>query len=354
LKILARITKPTNGQVEIHGRVGSLLEVGTGFHAELTGRENVYLNGAILGMSKAEINRKFSEIVAFADVERFIETPVKRYSSGMYMRLAFAVAAHLDPEVLLVDEVLAVGDAAFQKKCMGKIGEVADQGRTVLFVSHNMGVIQNLCNRVFVLEAGRLAFAGGANEAVGFYLSRLPDASSSTSHVIDLRDAAGRTAKYRQILTHMEIYSDGIPFNGHVGVGAGLSFYLSWELDHQSPNFCMTLVFENRFGQRVLEVSSYYQDIEYPPEEQMPGTHTFLCDIPSFTLLPGRYSVGVVADVDGVAVDRVEGACHINVETSDYYGGGKLPQDGYMVIKHRWHHKMGLPSITVPPDSVLS
>ncbi len=160
LKILSRITEPTSGRAEIHGRVGSLLEVGTGFHPELTGRENIYLNGAILGMRRTEIERKFDEIVAFAEIEQFLDTPVKRYSSGMYVRLAFAVAAHLEPEILLVDEVLAVGDAQFQKKCLGKMGDVAKEGRTVLFVSHNMVAVQTLCQRAFWLDAGQLKAQG--------------------------------------------------------------------------------------------------------------------------------------------------------------------------------------------------
>lgn len=172
LKILSRITKPTQGRAEIHGRVGSLLEVGTGFHPELTGRENIYLNGAILGMKKAEINRKFDEIVAFAEVEKFIDTPVKHYSSGMYVRLAFAVAAHLEPEILLVDEVLAVGDAAFQRKCLGKMGAVAQAGRTVLFVSHNMGAITRLCERSLWLDEGRVHLDGLSQEVVSRYQSQ--------------------------------------------------------------------------------------------------------------------------------------------------------------------------------------
>ena len=171
LKILSRITEPTEGEADIHGRVGSLLEVGTGFHQELTGRENVYLNGAILGMRRAEIARKFDEIVAFAEVEKFIDTPVKHYSSGMYMRLAFAVAANLDPEILIVDEVLAVGDAEFQKKCFGKMGNVARGGRTVLLVSHNMGAIQSLCRTAIHLNAGRIVATGPTTEVVGRYLS---------------------------------------------------------------------------------------------------------------------------------------------------------------------------------------
>ena len=170
LKLLSRITEPTEGRIEGYGRVGSLLEVGTGFHPELTGRENIYLNGAILGMTRAEIQRKFDEIVAFAEIDQFLDTPVKRYSSGMYMRLAFAVAAHLEPEILIVDEVLAVGDSAFQKKCLGKMGDVAKEGRTVLFVSHNMAAIQSLCGRVIWLDRGRVVDEGSAGQVPSRYL----------------------------------------------------------------------------------------------------------------------------------------------------------------------------------------
>src|ERR1700723_2428799 len=169
LKILARITRPTEGHAEIRGRVGSLLEVGTGFHSELTGRENVYMSGAILGMRKAEIDRKFEEIVAFSEVERFLDTPLKHYSSGMQMRLAFAVAAHLEPEILFIDEVLAVGDASFQKKCLGKMGDVARQGRTILFVSHNMAAVNALCSRCIFLKNGRYEFDGATSAATVRY-----------------------------------------------------------------------------------------------------------------------------------------------------------------------------------------
>lgn len=190
LKILSRITPPSSGRVEIHGRVASLLEVGTGFHPELTGRENIFLNGSILGMGRAEIRRKFDEIVAFAEVERFLDTPVKRYSSGMYVRLAFAVAAHLEPEILIVDEVLAVGDIAFQRKCMGKMEDIARRGRrTVLFVTHNMDAVLSLCSRCIVLEGGRAIFDGSPAAAVGRYLasletsSRRTDAPSDRPHI---------------------------------------------------------------------------------------------------------------------------------------------------------------------------
>lgn len=190
LKILSRITEPTSGRISIRGRVASLLEVGTGFHPELTGRENIFLNGAILGMSKAEIKKKFDEIVAFAEVERFLDTPVKRYSSGMYVRLAFAVAAHLEPEILIVDEVLAVGDAQFQKKCLGKMQEVGQEGRTILFVSHNMAAIKNLCSKGLVLNKGQMIFQNGVEEAVDQYLG--PDSLNKNEvYWEDIADAPG-------------------------------------------------------------------------------------------------------------------------------------------------------------------
>src|SRR5262245_5681146 len=199
LKVLSRITPPTVGRAEIRGRVGSLLEVGTGFHQELTGRENVYLNGAILGMRKSEIESKFDEIVAFAELEQFMDTPVKHYSTGMYMRLAFAVAAHMDTEILLVDEVLAVGDASFQQKCLGKMGEVAAAGRTVLFVSHNMAAVAGLCSRALWIDHGTIKADGGLQEVTREYLNALSEGSfhcvsrdeTLTVHSVVLRDASG-------------------------------------------------------------------------------------------------------------------------------------------------------------------
>jgi lipopolysaccharide transport system ATP-binding protein len=200
LKILSRITEPTGGRIRITGRVASLLEVGTGFHPDLTGRENIFLNGAILGMQSAEIRRKFDEIVAFSEIERFLDTPVKRYSSGMYVRLAFAVAAHLEPDILVVDEVLAVGDAAFQKKCLGKMGEVAGSGRTVLFVSHSMEAVRRLCRRAILLEAGTIASDGSAEEVVDAYwhaVSSVPTCYENRDHGlvvtrVALKDSEGR------------------------------------------------------------------------------------------------------------------------------------------------------------------
>jgi lipopolysaccharide transport system ATP-binding protein len=206
LKILSRITEPTEGRAEIHGRVGSLLEVGTGFHPELTGRENIYLNGAILGMRRVEIERRFDEIVAFAEIEKFLDTPVKRYSSGMYVRLAFAVAAHLEPEIMLVDEVLAVGDVQFQKKCLGKMGDVAKEGRTVLFVSHNMVAVQTLCQRALWLDAGQMKAQGAVSPIVTTYLrSGLADDAAKERVWADIATAPGNeTVRVHRIAVRPE------------------------------------------------------------------------------------------------------------------------------------------------------
>jgi len=206
LKILSRVTEPTEGEVRIRGGVGSLLEVGTGFHPELTGRENIFLNGAILGMSKEEIKKKFDEIVAFAEIEKFLDTPVKRYSSGMYVRLAFAVAAHLEPEILIVDEVLAVGDAAFQKKCLGKMGEVAKEGRTVLFVSHNMLAVKNLCSGTIVLRQGQIVFSGNVSKAVDFYLQ---DKACDVGEVV-WKNPETAPGNHQVRLKAIRIMSDGV------------------------------------------------------------------------------------------------------------------------------------------------
>jgi len=247
LKLLSRITEPTTGRFVLKGRVASLLEVGTGFHPELTGRENIFLNGAILGMSRKEIKAKFEEIVEFAEVEKFLDTPVKRYSSGMYVRLAFAIAAHLEPEILLVDEVLSVGDAAFQKKCLGKMGNVAQQGRTVLFVSHNMGAVSRLCQRTLLIKEGRLVKDGPSGDIISHYLNDLSTKSQSFSQPTDLNipmcllsaDVASEDSaateefpRHRQITVRMayqvnklissvHIYTSIIGFDGSVVMGTG-------------------------------------------------------------------------------------------------------------------------------------
>ena len=246
LKIISRIVDPTDGLIRLRGRMASLLEVGTGFHPELTGRENVYLNGAVLGMRKAEIDAKFDEIIAFAGISQFLDTPVKRYSSGMYVRLAFAVAANLDPEILIVDEVLAVGDVAFQKKCLGKMSEVSQGGRTVLFVSHNLAAVEALCRRGVVLDRGRLVFSGTAKDAVRYYLRNVVATDSGCqTHAINLLRAAGRPAKCHPLLRRLELFADdGSPFMGDVPAGGGLKARVYFELDQPCVNFDAWLGFE--------------------------------------------------------------------------------------------------------------
>lgn len=337
LKILSRITEPTNGIADIYGKLSSLLEVGTGFHRELTGRENIYLNGAILGMKKAEIDRKFDEIVAFADVERFIDTPVKRYSTGMYVRLAFGVAAHLEPEVLIIDEVLAVGDVAFQKKCLGKMSEVADSGRTVIFVSHNMAAVENLCNVAFMLHEGRLVFGGSSKETISHYLRFMTQGHSDfTSHMVDLSTASSRPRQYTPILTRLEILNgDGTPFQGSLTLGERLKFRISAHLEKPTAYFGVALRFDDHLGQRVLILSSEYQP-SWTEEEQV-GDQTVVCDIPSLTLVPGDYRLEVLFDIGPSCVDHVEDAARITVLPADYYGTGKLPRNGTFVLKHHWH-----------------
>lgn len=284
LKILSRVTAPTTGLVKVKGRIGSLLEVGTGFHPELTGRENVYLNGAILGMKKAEVSRKFDEIVDFSGVEKFIDTPVKRYSSGMYVRLAFAVAAHLEPEILIVDEVLAVGDAEFQKKCLGKMSDVVGGGRTVLFVSHNMQAIQNLCGRTLVLEDGRLSFDGPSSEAIAYYLKNLLNP-----------------------VTNIEWADENAPGNRHVKL---LGARVNNEGQNENNNILYTnedinleLVFQNlKDGETVLDLTIHLQDernnvvfvtstARLNSNCLQPGVYCASCTIPKNLLNQGTYTI---------------------------------------------------------------
>jgi lipopolysaccharide transport system ATP-binding protein len=332
LKILSRITEPSRGRAKIIGRVGSLLEVGTGFHPELTGRENIYLNGAILGMKKAEIDSRFDDIVAFSEIGQFIDTPVKRFSSGMYLRLAFAVAAHLEPDVLIVDEVLAVGDAAFQKRCLGKMEGVAREGRTVLFVSHNMAAVENLCQKALLLDGGKAVFCGSSQEAIDFYLNRFAGNPCETqSHCIDLESAA-RLPKFRPILTSLEFCGEsGEPLNNAtLKVGSPLKLRLSFRLEHSVSSLVVTLIFENNLGQCVLDITS-------TPRVARAGIQTLVCDIPSLTLLPNRYKINVYLDIDGENVDRVTDHASITIIASDYFGNGKLPKYGFLALRHSWY-----------------
>jgi lipopolysaccharide transport system ATP-binding protein len=337
LKIISRITAPSAGAVEIRGRVGSLLEVGTGFHVELSGRENIFLNGAILGMKKAEIERKFDDIVAFAEVEKFIDTPVKRYSSGMHIRLAFAIAAHLEPEVLIVDEVLAVGDTAFQRKCLGKMEGVAKEGRTVLFVSHNMAAVQHLCKKVIMLENGKVLFAGETKEGIDhYYQTVMGDPSTQRVAKIDLTRHRGRHAQYKPMLQSVEFLDgDGNSLCGRVKIGAPLKIAIRFSIERPLPDVDACVGFETITGQRVFTAHTWFDPSRL--NTACVGERTYICDIPSLTLVAGVYKLLVALGSAGAVLDLVEDAARLEILDADYYGTGRSPWNGLMVLQHRWH-----------------
>jgi lipopolysaccharide transport system ATP-binding protein len=333
LKILSRITEPTEGEAQIHGRVGSLLEVGTGFHPELTGRENVYLNGAILGMKRAEINRKFDEIVAFAEVEEFIDTPVKHYSSGMYMRLAFAVAAHLELEILVVDEVLAVGDSQFQKKCIGKMGEVAGCGRTVLFVSHNMSAIQQLCSRGLLLRGGRVHLAGPVGPVIQEYLS---DAIAATDGRFDVSDHPGRHRHFRPIIRKVVLAAaDGQPrvtFHPQDALVIGLDLVPGGRI--RKPRIAIAI--EDAQGRRVMTVANYFSPIEFPELERSASVR---CTIPRIGLGTGRYLISAsIGEGHHGLLDALEAIGWFEVEWDNNFGTGEphYPFYGPVLCDSEW------------------
>ncbi|MGQ9505319.1 MAG: ABC transporter ATP-binding protein [Thermogutta sp.] len=315
LKILSRITEPTAGYAEIRGRVGSLLEVGTGFHPELTGRENVYLNGAILGMSRVEIRQKFDDIVSFAGVEKFIDTPVKRYSSGMQVRLAFAVAAHLDPEILIVDEVLAVGDAEFQKRCLGKMDEVAHSGRTVLFVSHNMAAVEGLCTTAMLLDSGRALVLGSPDRVISQYVRKLSFINGKYEN-INGHDSDRPFFRSVQILTSSRD-------NTHTSVRCGDPLVLEIAICCRRPvsRARIAVRFFNSRGERVLTCHSAYQ---YPRSLSITSDTSVLCRISSCRLVPGTYSIEMQLDDGSTIFDRVPRALSLEIIPSDLYGTGKL------------------------------
>lgn len=313
LKILSRITGPTSGEIELHGRVASLLEVGTGFHPELNGRENIYLNGAMLGMARHEIERRFDEIVDFSGVARFLDTPVKRYSSGMYTRLAFAVAAHLDPEILIVDEVLAVGDAEFQKKCIGKMGEVTKSGRTVIFVSHNMGAVQALCQRVIWLHEGRLVAAGTPAGVIPDYLSF--GANSQGAEITWAEELAPRC---RELSLHrVRLLDEGaLPRNGF---RTDDEVTVEMEYEVKEPIWGMRL--SVRFVTELGDVAFYSCSHLLTEGRQAPGRYVALCKVPRRLLNRRRYVVRVGADVPGQRIlwDDVE-CLTLTVDGVSYHG----------------------------------
>jgi lipopolysaccharide transport system ATP-binding protein len=328
LKLLSRITEPTEGWAEIHGRVGSLLEVGTGFHPELTGRENIYLNGAILGMKRAEIERKFDQIVAFSEIEEFLDTPVKHYSSGMYVRLAFAVAAHLEPEVLLVDEVLAVGDAAFQRKCLGKMGDVAREGRTVLFVSHNMAAVLSLCSQAYLLDRGRVACRGAAEEVVATYMQ-----NSAAVGAVPLHERTDRRGDGRARLTSVCI--EGATGSSAIRCSDSLRVRIGYEAGHglRGTSFVVRVV--DQFRRPVFVLDS---EMAGGLPNELPATGSVLCVTGPVNLTPGPCSVNIAVQVGGALADHVKDVCSFDVEPDDFHGTGKLPgrQEALLLLRQDW------------------
>jgi len=282
LKLLSRITPPTEGKIEVNGRLASLLEVGTGFHPELTGRENVYLNGSILGMRKKEITERFDEIIDFAGIHKFVDTPVKRYSSGMYVRLAFAVAAHLHPEILIIDEVLAVGDAEFQKKCLGKMNEVASQGRTVIFVSHNMGAIAELCNRVIVLDEGRIVYDGNKNEAVSIYLS-----GNSPKSFFDIDEYPKLKQAHETVILRAEMTNERGEPQSHFQLNEGFEFHITYRLAEAQPDSRISIVLY-RNGHPIFTDFSSDHDVQLKE-----GTHKRVFTCPGFVFKAGNYQAEI-------------------------------------------------------------
>lgn len=328
LKILSRITEPTEGRAVIEGRVGSLLEVGTGFHPELTGRENIFLNGAILGMGKKEIARKFDEIVSFAEVERFLETPVKRYSSGMHVRLAFAVAAHLEPEILLVDEVLAVGDAAFQKRCLGKMGEVAASGRTILFVSHNLAAVRSLCTVGFLLSGGRLVAEGSIGSILESYAAERSHPPTVLAARTD-RQGDGR-------LSFVSLATERAKGEGKLECGAPGKIGLRYRISTPLTNVHVSIAFFSVLGEPILYLSNELTGDWF---DRIDSDGTIECSFDHLPLLPGTYHVNLYCTVAGTIADWVSDAAVIEVENGDFFGSGRLPPSHYgsVLAAHRWH-----------------
>jgi lipopolysaccharide transport system ATP-binding protein len=329
LKILSRITEPTSGRAELNGRVASLLEVGTGFHHELTGRENVYLNGAILGMKKAEVEARYDEIVAFAGVERFLETPVKRYSSGMRVRLAFSVAAHLESEILMIDEVLAVGDAEFQRKCLGKMNAIAGDGRTVLFVSHNTALLQNLCERGLLLVDGELRMDAPIRDAVAAYLRTIEEAATA-----DLSLRRDRRGSGDIRLHAVEVFRSGRD-RDHTPTPGSRARFVFHVKDAPGPWDLHFMIYD----ERGLPVSSLDSRLQGNADIRVERAGSSLaCEIDELLLVPGRYRINTALFCRGQLQDHLEGAAIFEVSEGSFDGRpveGKRGS-GTVLLRHRW------------------
>lgn len=330
LKILSRITEPSTGFVEIHGQVGCLLEVGTGFHPELTGRENVYLNGAILGMTRVRIDDAFDEIVDFSGVEKFIDTPVKHYSSGMGLRLAFAVAAHLDPEILIIDEVLAVGDAAFQQKCLGKMSEVADAGRTVLLVSHNMSAITRLCHRAILLSNGRVVDEGDPEAVIAAYLG-----DSSVESSWSCSDDDGEPVRGGHVIESIRIVDDDGESTASVPFDQPFQIEVGYSLEEPVRDLVIAVTVLNDRGETVC-VSWDTDSTELAGKLRQSGSHVSSCHMPSQFLKPGRYLINIIAHIPRVKVlDKRLGTVAFDISPVGY--PFKMARGGFVTPVFEWN-----------------
>lgn len=332
LKILARVTEPTEGRIELFGHANSLLEVGTGFHPELTGRENIFVNGAILGLKNFEIKRLFDEIVAFAEVEKFLDTAVKHYSSGMYMRLAFSVAAHLNPDILIIDEVLSVGDQQFQKKCLGKVQDVARSGRTVLFVSHNMAAVENLCQRGVVLEQGKVIFVGEQTRAISHYLE-----SVNTNFDSNLEGHTDRTGSGEVRVNAVEIKDlDGnLLYNVMSGQDVDIYFHFETLQNYQRSNVIMGFMVRTYFD---VPVFLQHNRLTRDNWNSLPSAGAFVCRIRRLPLPPASYRLGLSVMCDDEYLDRIDDASELIVIEGDFYGTGEVPPitHGCCLVNAEW------------------
>jgi len=334
LKILARITSPTRGRVDIYGRVGSLLEVGTGFHPELTGRENIFLNGAILGMSRVEIARKFDEIVDFSEVEKFLDTPVKHYSSGMYVRLAFAVAAHLEPEILIVDEVLAVGDAEFQKKCLGKMGDVAQGGRTVIFVSHNMVAIQNLCTNCIYIDKGKININGHTEEVVKKYLLGLSKSyqqkSESKPGIADLTNRVNHYRPGKIIIKKIALMDANEEYRDIFSMGQKMLIRVNIEGLWEFSDSMIGITIKSQSDQWLASINTGMNSVFKSRKRNEKERATLY--VPRIPLTPDTYWISISAGNKLERIDYVERAISFTVVEADVYGSGYQVTHDYGLI----------------------
>ncbi|AHM59916.1 ABC transporter ATP-binding protein [Flammeovirgaceae bacterium 311] len=329
LKLLSRVTSPTTGRIRSKGRIASLLEVGTGFHEELTGRENIFLNGSIMGMTKAEIRSRLDEIIDFSGTERYIDTPVKRYSSGMRVRLGFAVAAHLEPEILIVDEVLAVGDAEFQKKAVGKMQDVAQGGgRTVIFVSHNMASIQALCTRGILLSNGGLNTDGEISEIVGKYLSL-----NQNNNSLFYKNKFVKST-FLVWIESANVISSGA-YDREVMSGKDVTFSFEYKAKELGLKCALHIGIYNSYGEKILHLGSIYGGFDTFITE---SHGEVICTIPRFPLVAGSYYINISLHLNGQPYQRIENAMKLIVESGDFYGNGRVPnpEGSKVLVEQNW------------------